>query len=292
MSLQARSRLSVGASLVALSLALTSHACGGGGTAAPGDGGSNGSGSGTSSGPNQHSTAGSSASMTGTSTGGSTGTTSTATSGSSSSAGDAGGFTYDGSCSPDALKTGLVAMQTGVSVDAFDCEVLKWAHYYGEPDPMIFKAIIYVESRFVDTSVACSNDPCGIPKGWTAAESGCFGLMQVVPACHDDPDDAGLLADGHPNLTRSTSSSLWTTSIFNPDVNIEIGVSGVAGNRGAVEKEFPGCTTEQYTLMAVGNYNSYGSTKSCTVYNTAYDEPMLTAYRQYAAAARYPAMSY
>jgi hypothetical protein len=47
---------------------------------------------------------------------------------------------------------------------------------------MVFKAIIYVESRFDDTSVACPNLPCGTPSGWTAAESGCFGLMQVVPA--------------------------------------------------------------------------------------------------------------
>ena len=44
--------------------------------------------------------------------------------------------------------------------------------------------------------------------------------------------------------------------------------------------------------MAVGNYNSYGSTKSCTVYNTAYDDPMLTAYMMYATAAGYAAQSY
>jgi hypothetical protein len=186
-------------------------------------------------------------------------------------------------------------MQTGVSVDAFDCQVLQWSAKYKEPDPMIFKAIMYVESRFDDTSVACSNDPCGVPTGWTTAESGCYGLMQVVPACHDDPDGAGLLSNGHPNLTTSPSSSLWATSIFNPEVNIEIGISGVSGNRAQVEKQFPGCTTDQYTLMAVGNYNSYGSTKSCTVYNTAYDGPgseLITAYQQYAKAAGYPAHSY
>ncbi len=202
------------------------------------------------------------------------------------------GFEYDGGCTPDILETGLKTVQNGLSVDLFDCQILEWSFKYKEPDPMIFKAIIYVESRFEDTSVACTNDPCGIPKGWTADESGCYGLMQVVPACHDDPDDAGLLADGHPNLETSSSSSLWATSIFNPNVNIEIGISGVSGNRAAAELEFPGCTPEQYTLMAVGNYNSYGSTKSCTVYNTAYDDPMLEAYTQYAKAAHYPAMSY
>jgi hypothetical protein len=197
-----------------------------------------------------------------------------------------------GSCSPDSLHTGLTAQQTGVSVDAFDCPILEWAAKYGEPDPMIFKAIIYVESRFDDTSVACTNDPCGTPKGWTTAESGCYGLMQVVPACGDDPGDAGLLANGQPNLTTDMAASGWAGSIFNPEINIEIGISGIAGNRAQVEKQFPGCTADQYTLMAVGNYNDYGSTKSCTVYNTAYDDPVVTAYKQYAAAAGYPAHPY
>ncbi len=197
-----------------------------------------------------------------------------------------------GACSPDPLRTGLTAMQTGVSVDAFDCAILKWAAYYKEPDPMIFKAIIYVESRFDDTAVACTNDPCGVPTGWTASESGCFGLMQVVPACGGDPNDAGLLGNGHPNLTAEAGASGWSGSIFNPDVNIEIGIAGVAGNRAQEEKKFPGCTVDQYTMMAVGDYNSYGSTKSCTVYNTAYDDPLVVAYKQYATAAGYTAHAY
>jgi hypothetical protein len=88
------------------------------------------------------------------------------------------------------------------------------------------------------------------------------------------------------------SSMLWSGSIFNPDVNIEIGISGVAGNRAQVEKQFPGCTADQYTMMAVGNYNSYGSTKSCTVYNTAYDDLVIMAYQQYATAAGYAAHKY
>ena len=204
--------------------------------------------------------------------------------------GDSG--TTSGSCSPDSLHTGLTAQQTGVSVDAFDCAILEWTAKYDEPDPMIFKAIIYVESRFDDTSVACPNDPCGTPTGWTAAESGCYGLMQVVPACGDDPNDAGLMSNGQPNLSTDSTSSDWATSIFNPEVNIEIGISGVAGNRAQEMKKFPGCTTDQYTLMAVGDYNSYGSTKSCNEYNTAYDNPMLDAYKQYATAAGYSAHNY
>ncbi len=197
-----------------------------------------------------------------------------------------------GSCDTDPLKTGLTATQTGVSVDAFDCQVLKWTAFYNEPDPMIFKAIMYVESRFDDTSVACPNLPCGTPSGWNAAtECGCYGLMQVVPACGGE-GDAGLLANGHPNLTTDSTSALWSTSIFNPDVNIDVGISGVAGNRAQEKKKFPGCTEDQYTMMAIGDYNSYGSTKSCTQYNDAYDGPLVTAYQQYATAANYPAHPY
>jgi hypothetical protein len=202
------------------------------------------------------------------------------------------GAASPGSCDPDTLHTGLTAVQTGVSVDAFDCPILAWAATYGEPDPMIFKAIIYVESRFDDTEIACPNLPCGTPKGWTVAESGCYGLMQVVPACGDDPDGAGLLSNGQPNLTTDTSASGWAGSIFNPNVNIEVGISGVAGNRAQVEKQFPGCTVDQYTMMAVGNYNNYGSTTSCTQYNMPYDTAVVAAYRQYAAAAGYPAHDY
>jgi hypothetical protein len=117
--------------------------------------------------------------------------------------GGGGGASSAGSCSPDPLHTGITAQQTGVSVDAFDCPILTWTAKYEEPDAMIFKAIIYVESKFDDTEVACSNDPCGTPSGWTAAESGCYGLMQVVPACGDDPDDAGLLMAYHQYATAA-----------------------------------------------------------------------------------------
>ncbi|HXX68670.1 MAG TPA: hypothetical protein VEK07_15890 [Polyangiaceae bacterium] len=212
--------------------------------------------------------------------------------GTDNDAGIADGPRDGGPCSSDPLRTGLIAQQTGVSVDAFDCEILTWAARYSEPDPMIFKAIIYVESRFDETEMACANMPCGTPNGWTAAESGCYGLMQVVPACGDDPDDAGLMSNGQPDLTTDMTQTGWAGSVFNPSVNIEIGVAGIAGNRAQVEKQFPGCTVDQYTMMAVGNYNDYGSTKSCTEYNTTYDDAVIMAYDQYAAAAGYPAHSY
>ena len=208
---------------------------------------------------------------------------------------DAGGpdaMLVPGTCDPDPLHTGLTAVQTGVSVDAFDCEILRWTAASGEPDPMIVKAIIYVESRFDHTSVACTNHPCEIPAGWSADESGCFGLMQIVPACGGDSNRPALLPSGHPGLELDPSASGWAMSVFNPDVNIQIGVAGIADNRAQAEAMFPGCTEEQYTLMAIGNYNSYGSTHSCTVYNTDYDDVVLAAYDEYSAAAGYATHAY
>ena len=44
--------------------------------------------------------------------------------------------------------------------------------------------------------------------------------------------------------------------------------------------------------MAIGNYNRYGSTQSCTEINTDYVNHVLEAYREYAAAAGYPERPY
>jgi hypothetical protein len=205
--------------------------------------------------------------------------------------GEGGAPDGGGTGATDPLHTGLIAAQTGVSVDAFDAAILAATAKYAEPDAMIFKAIVYVESRFDATSVACPNLPCGLPTGWTDAESRCYGLMQIVPACNGIPKIV-LLPTGHPNLTKDPSSSDWAGSVFNPSVNVDVGVSGIAGNRGQVMKEFAGCTTEQYTLMAIGNYNSYGSTKSCTVYSVDYTTIVLDAYKQYATAAGYAPHAY
>jgi soluble lytic murein transglycosylase-like protein len=206
--------------------------------------------------------------------------------------GGAAGAGGDGACAADPLKTGLVAQQTGISADSFDCQIIAWAAKYNEPDPMVFKAMIYVESRFDNKAVACPNNPCGVPAGWTSAESGCFGLMQIALACGGTPGMIGIGADGQPDTEADPSASGWGNSIFNPDINIEAGIAGVAFNRTQVKAQFSGCTEDQYTMMAVGNYNSYGSTKGCAVVNADYDDAVIAAYQQYATAAGYPAHSY
>ena len=67
-----------------------------------------------------------------------------------------------------------MAEQNGISVDTFDCPILRHAATYGEPDPMIIKAIIYVESRFQFDATGCPNLPCGIPDGWSEEECSCM----------------------------------------------------------------------------------------------------------------------
>jgi len=54
-----------------------------------------------------------------------------------------------------------------------------------------------------------------------------------------------------------------------------------------MKQSFPACTEEQYTLMAIGMFNSYGSAQSCTVYNSGYTAAVLDEYKVYSAAAGY-----
>jgi len=228
---------------------------------------------------------GDSAGTDGSGSGGSTGTTTASTT--------AGGGGFDlGTCDPDILETGLVAEQTGVAVDVADCSILKWAAEYDEPDPMIIKAMIYGESRFDYAATGCPNLPCGIPDGWTEAEAHCYGMMQIVPACGAIAGDAGLSSDGHPNLTTDTTSPDFENSVYNPDVNIHIGVAGFAGNRAEVKTLFPGCTEDQYTLMALGNLANHGSTTGCTEYNHDYIDYILPGYYDYCAASGFAPHAY
>lgn len=206
--------------------------------------------------------------------------------------GAAGCAVEDRPCEPDPLRTGITIEWSGISVDRYDCQILWHAEKYGEPDAMIFKAIVDIESNFEHDADGCDNLPCGIPEGWTEPECHCFGLMQIVPACSGSTADLGRLENGHPNLTTEPSMPGWATSIFNPEINIELGIRAVAGNRRRMMESFAGCTEEEYTLMAIGEYNSYGTTQSCTEINAEYVDAVLEAYHLYSAASGWPERAY
>jgi hypothetical protein len=202
------------------------------------------------------------------------------------------GSTDPGSCDADPLRTNLLPLWNGNSVDAYDCPILQYTAEYNEPDAMIFKAILYVESRFQYDAVGCTdNGPCCEEIGWTAEECACLGAMQNGPEC-GAMSGLGLRSDGHPNMETDPDCAEFTNSIFNPVVNVEIGVLRVADNRARMMQNFPGCTEDQYTMMAIGEYNNYQSTQSCTVYNFDYAAAVLEAYNEYSAAAGWPAHPY
>ncbi len=138
--------------------------------------------------------------------------------------------------------------------DAYDCQILESARLANEPDPMVFKSQISLESNFSLYAVS-PDSPCdgGREPGWTEPETKSFGLMQLTPACGWLPN--ARLADGHPNLAHEEDAALWPTSVFNPAINITEGVRAIMVDRANVRRDYPGCTDDDYTLMALGAFN-------------------------------------
>jgi hypothetical protein len=150
--------------------------------------------------------------------------------------------------------------------DAHDCLVLEAAKNAGEPDPMIFKAQMSLESNFNVFAIS-PDSPCGPEAGWTDEETKSFGLMQLTPACGWLKN--ALLPNGHPNMTSDAASMLWGTSVYNPMVNVVEGVRAVQVFRDEVMRKFPGCTPTQYTVMALAAFNQGGgSVTGCNMLNT------------------------
>src|SRR6185295_12354577 len=107
---------------------------------------------------------------------------------------------------------------TRTSKDAYDCPFLDDASKYQEPDPMIFKAQTDLESGFNPQAIS-PDSPCGEAHlDWMVAETKSYGLMQVTPAC-GWADDA-LLPNGHPNLETNSNANDWSTSVYNPVINV------------------------------------------------------------------------
>jgi hypothetical protein len=158
----------------------------------------------------------------------------------------------------------------------------------GEPDPMIFKAQVSLESGF--EVIAISPDmPCPIPAGWTEDESKSFGLMQLTPAC--GWLKKARLPNGHPNLERNDTSALWATSVFNPTLNVEEGVRAIQVARTSMKAKFANCTVAQYTTMSLSAFNrGESSVSGCGTVSMAganYIRDVLSRYEILARAAGY-----
>jgi soluble lytic murein transglycosylase-like protein len=132
--------------------------------------------------------------------------------------------------------------------DQFDSLIINASNRYGITDKLLVKSMIMQESHFNNFLIS-SDSPCGVPDGWTEQESKSFGLMQVTPAC-------GEAGGGRPNLTTDNNSTSWPTSLFNPEFNIQEGVKALSEFLSLMKSNFPGCSNEQYMLIAAGAYNS------------------------------------
>jgi hypothetical protein len=174
--------------------------------------------------------------------------------------------------------------------DAYDCLILEMAEKYGHPDPRILKSQVEWESRF-EVFNTSEDSPCGIPKGWTDAESKSFGLLQVTPACGEG--GPALLPNGHPNLTKDSASSLWVTSIFNPELNLDLGVKAIQGALNYFRKRFPNCDPIQFPLMAAAGYvQNWDTVVGCGKYTDRlqnhYINAVLEIYRQFGQSRGWP----
>jgi hypothetical protein len=174
-------------------------------------------------------------------------------------------------------------------VDAYDCIIISLAAKYGHPDPMMIKSQIQQESSF--RVIATSPDsPCGIPAGWTDAESKSYGLIQTTPACGEATQ--ARLPNGHPNLTTDMQAALWATSVYNPQLNLDMGIMTITNNLQQVRSRFPGCTVAQYVLMSAGAFNSgTNAVLGCSTFNAraqAYTTAVLGHYRTFAPQAGWP----
>lgn len=184
------------------------------------------------------------------------------------------------------------ALTTGKSEwDAYDCQLLALAQKYGHPDARILKTQLKWESQFVVFETS-HDSPCGIKSGWSDAESKSFGLFQVTPACGEGKRT--LLPNGHPNLTKDTSSKLWATSIFNPAVNLDEGVKSITeGNLVHAREAFPNCTERQQVLIAAAFYvDGWDAVSGCTSFAKGlaldYVNAILNEYRRFAALGGWP----
>jgi peptidoglycan/xylan/chitin deacetylase (PgdA/CDA1 family) len=143
----------------------------------------------------------------------------------------------------------LARIATGdPAYDQFDSYIINASNHYGIADKLMVKSLIMQESHF-NMFLISSDSPCGVPDGWTDQESKSFGLTQVTPAC-------GEVGGSRPNLITDKNSPNWATSLFNPEFNINQGVSELSHNLFLLKSKFPECSNEQYTLMALGAYNS------------------------------------
>lgn len=168
------------------------------------------------------------------------------------------------------IPTSTISIHTGVTAqDKYDDLITKYCTLYGFAEPMWVKAQIHNES-FFDTFSISSDSPCGIPTGWTDAESKSFGLQQTTPACTRNPQF--LLSNGHPDLAKSSTDPNWSKSVFNPDHHLDVGIKELQGVYSSLKTKYPTCSVNNLLKMTMGVWNSgYESVTGCGIWSARAD---------------------
>ena len=107
------------------------------------------------------------------------------------------------------------------------------------------------------------------------------------PACGGATNNPCLLPNGQPNLDTDETDPSWSTSVFNPSINTEIGIGGFADNRAQVVAQFRAAPRRSTRSWPSATMPITGAPRSCTVYNTDYTNLVLSTYHMYAMAAGY-----
>ena len=142
-----------------------------------------------------------------------------------------------------------------VNEDVYDDLIIQYCTLHGHPNPRIIKCQVKWESdQIFDPFCTSADTPCGIFPGWTSLESRSFGLLQVTPACGESGNGRMLLANGHPNMTTSSASTLWGGSVYNPSLNLDIGIGAITGGYDYFKSLYPSCSDLNLVLMAAAGY--------------------------------------
>src|SRR5262249_37561933 len=103
---------------------------------------------------------------------------------------------------------------------------------------------------------------------------------------------SALLPNGHPNLEMDMSSAMWTTSVYNPELNLGEGFKTITTMLRSLKSKYAGCTDAQYVLMSAGAFNSgTGAVLGCGMFNARaqmYVDLVLSHYHGFARSAGWP----
>lgn len=87
-------------------------------------------------------------------------------------------------------------------------------------------------------------------------------------------------------------SALWTTSVFNPNLNLGEGYNTITMMLRSLKSKYAGCTDADYVLMSAGAFNSgTNAILGCNMFNAraqAYVTAVLGHYHGFARSAGWP----